>query len=182
MLLTVSKGHRSSAGDRSLKRDLRGAVGDGGQNLAYRPARPPHTLPPAPTEGRSGVDQEERSRYFSWFLTASRRPTARQRPEKSILHAGAEWHPVDLVQPDHAAARGQPSTELVCASSPLPSGWRVVALQEVEGMPRPGPPDQSQQFLWLVIPEICLTAGEGISWLGAGSLRRSSTALQRSGP
>jgi hypothetical protein len=27
------------------------------------------------------------------------------------------WHPVDLAQPDHAAARGQPSTELVCASS-----------------------------------------------------------------
>lgn len=36
-------------------------------------------------------------------------------------------------------------------------------------MPRPGRPDQSQQFLWLAIPEIC-PPGEGIFWLGAGSL------------
>jgi hypothetical protein len=27
------------------------------------------------------------------------------------------WHLVDLAQPDHTAARGQPSTKLVCASS-----------------------------------------------------------------
>ena len=31
--------------------------------------------------------------------------------QKSILHAGAVWHPVDLAQPDHTSARGQPSTE-----------------------------------------------------------------------
>jgi hypothetical protein len=48
-------------------------------------------------------------------------------------------------------------------------------------MPRPGPPDQSQQFLWLVIPEIC-PPSEGISWLGAGSLRKSSTALAKARP
>jgi hypothetical protein len=73
---------------------------------------------------------------------------------------------------------GSPRQNWCVGRLALPPGWRVVALQEVEGMPRPDPPDQSQQFLWLVIPEI-RPPGEGISWLGAGSLRRSSTALQR---
>jgi hypothetical protein len=62
----------------------------------------------------------------------------------------------------------------------LPPGWRVVALQEVEGMPHPAHLTQSQQFWWLVIPESC-PPGEGISWFGAGSIRESSTAVQRSG-
>jgi hypothetical protein len=57
-------------------------VGDPcGQNPAYRPARPPGTWSPAPTEGGSAVGQQERSRYLSRFLNTSRRPTARRRPK-----------------------------------------------------------------------------------------------------
>src|ERR671916_1869231 len=49
------------------------------------------------------------SYYFSTFDG----PVTAQR---SILRAGAVWHPVDLAQPDHTAARGQPSTEPARAS------------------------------------------------------------------
>jgi hypothetical protein len=59
----------------------------------------------------TAIDREEGSRYFSRFLIASRRPTARRWPEDSILCAGAVWYPVDLAQPDHTPARGQPSRE-----------------------------------------------------------------------
>ncbi|MGH3845502.1 MAG: hypothetical protein ACRDS0_29350, partial [Pseudonocardiaceae bacterium] len=46
-------------------------------------------------------------------------------------------------------------------------GWRVVALREVDGMPHPAHLTQPQQFLWLVIPEIC-PPGEGIfGWVQA---------------
>jgi hypothetical protein len=38
-------------------------------------------------------------------------------PKSRSCTLGSVWHPVDLAQPDHAAARGQPSAELVCASS-----------------------------------------------------------------
>jgi hypothetical protein len=86
------------------------------------------------------------------------------------LHAGAGVASRRSGAADHAAARGSPRQNWCVRRLALPSGWRVVALQEIEGMPRPGPPDQSQQFLWLVIPEIC-PPGEGISWLGGGSLR-----------
>jgi hypothetical protein len=57
----------------------------------------------------------------------------------------------------------------------------VVALKggRRDATPRP-PRPKPQQLLWLAIPEIC-PAGEGISWLGAGSIREPSTALQRSG-
>jgi hypothetical protein len=53
----------------------------GAQDPAYRPARPPGTWSPAPTEGGSAVGQQERSRYLSRFLNTSRRPTARRRPK-----------------------------------------------------------------------------------------------------
>ena len=39
------------------------------------------------------------------------------------------------VAPDHAAARGQPSTLLDVTTTALPPGRRVVALGEVDGMP-----------------------------------------------
>ncbi len=45
-------------------------------------------------------------------------------------------------------------------------------------MPHPAHQTQSQQFWWLVIPEIC-PPGEGISWFGAGYIRDSSTAVQK---
>ena len=60
--------------------------------------------------------------------------------QKSILHAGAVWHPVDLAQPDHTSARGQPSTDSARASSGSAPGWRVVALGEVDGMTHPAHP------------------------------------------
>ena len=42
---------------------------------------------------------------------------------------GRVWHPGSLVQPDHAAAQGQPSTEPLRVSVALPPGGRVIALE-----------------------------------------------------
>ena len=97
------------------------------------------------------------------------------------MHAGGRcgipsiWRSPTTRQPG-----GSPQQNWCVRRLALPLGWRVVALREVEGMPHPAHLTQPQQFLWLVIPEIC-PPGEGISWLGAGSIRESSTAVQRSG-
>lgn len=45
------------------------------------------------------------------------------------------WHPVDLAQPDHAVPPGQHPPEPMADHAGLPSGHRVVALREVDGMP-----------------------------------------------
>ena len=52
------------------------------------------------------------------------------------------WH-----SPTTRQRGGSPRRNRHVRRPALPPGWRVVALQEVEGMPRPDPPDQSQQFL-----------------------------------
>jgi hypothetical protein len=46
----------------------------------------------------------------------------------------------------------------------------VVALREIDGMPHPAHLTQPQQFLWLVILEIC-PPGEGILWLRTDPMR-----------
>ena len=57
------------------------------------------------------VDEEECSRYFSRFLITFSTSDGPVTAQRSILRTGAVWHPVDLAQPDHTPARGQPSTE-----------------------------------------------------------------------
>jgi hypothetical protein len=90
------------------------------------------------------------------------------------------WRPVDLAQPDHAASRGQLSTEPARASS-----------GSAPGMPRGSPwggrrdatprlPGPAAAVVVAGIPEIC-PPGEGIYWLGAGAIREPSTAVQRRG-
>jgi hypothetical protein len=86
------------------------------------------------------------------------------------------WHPVDLAQPDHAAARGQPSTELVCASSGSALGLAC-------GSPPGGRGDATPRPTWPIAAVLVAghpgdlpqcesrEAAEGISWLGGGSLR-----------
>jgi hypothetical protein len=64
-----------------------------------------------------------------------------------ILHAGAVWHLVDLAQPDHTAARGQPSTNRCVRRLALPPGCRVVALGEVDEMPYPAQPGLAAAIL-----------------------------------
>jgi hypothetical protein len=67
-------------------------------------------------------------------------------PPEEILHVGLVWHPVDLAQPDHTAARGQPSMEparpLSGSALGLPCGS---PLGEIDGMPHPAHPTQPQQ-------------------------------------
>ncbi|HKR51664.1 MAG TPA: hypothetical protein VJT72_19190 [Pseudonocardiaceae bacterium] len=76
---------------------------------------------------------------------------------------GVVGHLVDLAQPGHAPARGQPSTNryvrrlgsapgLGCGS---PRGGRW------DASPHPAPP---WQFSWRAIPETC-PPGEGMIWL-----------------
>jgi hypothetical protein len=55
----------------------------------------------------------------SHYFSTSGGPVTAQR---SILRAGAVWHPVDLAQPDHTPARGQPSAEPARASCGSASG------------------------------------------------------------
>jgi hypothetical protein len=71
------------------------------QEPTYRPARPPPTSPSAPMGGRSGVNQEERSRYFSRFLNASRRSTAGDGPRSRSCTLRLDATPCP---PDPAAA------------------------------------------------------------------------------
>jgi hypothetical protein len=152
----------------------------GAQDPAYRPARPPHASPPASTGDAAGLTRRERSRYFSMFLTASRRPTARRRPQESILRAGTMWHPVDLAQSDHTAARGQPFTEPARASPGSAPGLPCGSPPGGRWDATPRPPDLAGTVL-----------GGWSSWrsarparaflLGADSLRELSTAVQRCG-
>jgi hypothetical protein len=73
------------------------------------------------------------------------------------LHAGGRcgipsiWRSPTTRQPG-----GSPHRNRCVRGLAPPPGWRVVALQEVEGMPHPAYLTQSQQFWWLVIPEIRL--------------------------
>jgi hypothetical protein len=63
----------------------------------------------------------------------------------------------------------------------LPPGWRVVALREIDGMPHPAHLTQPQQFLWLVILEIC-PPGEGIFWVGCRLDQRVEYRLAKDRP
>jgi hypothetical protein len=70
------------------------------------------------------------------------------------------WHPVGLAKPDHTVAQGQPSTKPVRTPCGLPLSCRVVALEEVDGMPTPLPTPPAAASRCPAIPEACLP-GEG---------------------
>jgi hypothetical protein len=74
---------------------------------------------------------------------------------------GLVWHPVGLVQPDHAAAQGRPSTEPVHASCGSAPGLPCGSPWEAGGMPHPPAQAQPQRFLCPAIPEAC-PPGEGM--------------------
>ena len=103
-----------------------------GLDPAYRPARPPHASPPAPTGLCSRVEEEERSRYFSRFLDTSRRPTARRRPKNRscrLVFVG-----IPLTQPTTRClgATWQPSPSCRPNSPDLPRGtwWQPPKLRD----------------------------------------------------
>ena len=82
--------------------------------------------------------QEQCSRCFSRFLITFRRSRPGDGPRSRSCTLGFGWHPVDLAQPDHTPARGQPSTEPAHASS--------VDLRSVRLCPT------GSGCLWLVAP------------------------------
>jgi hypothetical protein len=73
---------------------------------------------------------------------------------------GLVWHPVGLAQPDHAAAQGQPATELLRAlpgSAPgLPRGSPWGGRRDATSCPHPA----ASMICALAIPEAC-PPGEG---------------------
>ncbi len=83
---------------------------------------------------------------FSMLLDV-RRPGDGPRSRSCTL--GFVWHTVDLAQPDHAASRGQPSTEPARASFGSAPGVPRGSPREVDGMPHPARPTQPQPFLRL---------------------------------
>jgi hypothetical protein len=75
---------------------------------------------------------------FSLLLDV-RRPDYGPRSRSCTL--GAVWHPVDLAQPDHRAAWGQPSSEPVCAWSGSAPGLACGSPPGGRGDATPRPPD-----------------------------------------
>ena len=71
----------------------------------------------------------------------SRAALCRRLPEGALRicsrpDGGAKRHLVDLVQPDHATAGGQPPATRDLLMPGVPSGRRVIALREVDEMAR----------------------------------------------
>jgi hypothetical protein len=75
--------------------------------------------------------------YLAGFVTVKRPYNQRSACAPMILHAGAVWRPVDLAQPDHTPARGQPSTAPPRAAYGSAPGLACGSPPEVEGMPHP---------------------------------------------
>ena len=114
------------------------------------------------------------SHYFSTFDGPA---TA---PEIDLARRGlggipSIWHSPTTRQPGGSPRRNRRMRHLA-----LLPGWRVVALQEIDGMPHPTHLTQVAAALWPAILEIC-PPGEGTFWLRADPIR-SSTATQRCGP
>jgi hypothetical protein len=97
------------------------------QDLAYRPARPSRTSPPAPTEGYIAADQTERSRCLSRLLNAPRRPTA-QVLIFPVVPRVVGGRSVVISSRRGSSRLGRGARHKVCGPAlglaPRPSGWQ----------------------------------------------------------